>query len=84
MKRISLFVLVAAVAVCSFAAAPNGSGTYYKNANGKKGSDLKTALCGIIYNRTAGTIFRTEPFPSFVQQIIAHGGLVQAIADGVI
>jgi len=39
---------------------------------------------GIIYNRTAGTEFRTEPFPSFVQQIIAHGGLVQAIADGVI
>lgn len=39
---------------------------------------------GIIYNRTAGTEFRTEPFPAFVQQIIAHGGLVQAIADGVI
>ena len=34
------------------AAAPNGSGTYYQNANGKKGSALKTALCGIIYNRT--------------------------------
>lgn len=39
---------------------------------------------GIIYNRTAGTEFRTEPFPPFVQQIITHGGLVQAIADGVI
>ena len=25
---------------------------YYKNANGKKGAALKTALCGIIYNHT--------------------------------
>ena len=28
---------------------------YYKNANGKKGAALKTALCGIIYNRTERT-----------------------------
>ena len=55
MKRISLFVLVAAVALLASAAAPNGSGTYYQNANGKKGSQLKTALCGIIYNRTEKT-----------------------------
>ena len=34
------------------AAAPNSSGTYYQNADGKKGSALKTALCSIIYNRT--------------------------------
>ncbi len=52
MKRILLFVLLAAVALLASAAAPNGSGTYYQNANGKKGSALKTALCGIIYNRT--------------------------------
>ena len=26
--------------------------SYYKNANGKKGPALKTALCGIIYNRS--------------------------------
>ncbi len=45
-------MLLAAVAMCTFAAAPNGSGTYYQNANGKKGAALKTALCGIIYNRT--------------------------------
>ena len=25
---------------------------YYKNADGKKGSQLKTVMCGIIYNRT--------------------------------
>lgn len=29
---------------------PNNSGTYYKNADGKKGSALKTALAGIISN----------------------------------
>lgn len=28
------------------------AGTYYKNANGKKGAELKTALCGIINNHT--------------------------------
>ena len=43
-------LLLAAVAVCTFAAAPNGSGTYYKNANGKKGAELKTALCRILYD----------------------------------
>ena len=41
--------------------ADNGSGgtdpvipalAYYKNADGKQGSALKTAMCGIIYNRT--------------------------------
>ena len=44
--------MLAAVALLVSAAAPNGTGTYYQNANGKKGSALKTALCGIIYNRT--------------------------------
>ena len=52
MKRTYITLLLAAVAMCTFAAAPNGSGTYYQAANGKKGSALKTALCGIIYNRT--------------------------------
>ena len=49
MKRISLFVLLAAVALLVSAEAPNGSGTYYQNANGKKGAQLKTALCGILW-----------------------------------
>ena len=33
-----------------FAQGPNNSGTYYKNADGKKGSELKTALSEIIRN----------------------------------
>ena len=31
-----------------FAQGPNNSDTYYQNADGKKGSALKTALAGII------------------------------------
>ena len=38
-----------------FAQGPNDSGTYYQAADGKKGAALKTALCGIIYNRTERT-----------------------------
>ena len=37
-----------------YAQGPNDSGDYYKNADGKKGAALKTALCGIIYNRDEG------------------------------
>ena len=37
-----------------WAQGPNNSGTYYQAADGKKGADLKTALCRIIYNRDEG------------------------------
>ena len=40
------------LAAAAYAQGPNNSGTYYRNADGKKGQALKTALCGIIYNRT--------------------------------
>lgn len=33
---------------------PNGFGTYYQHADGKRGAALKTALCGVIYNRDEG------------------------------
>ena len=36
----------------AWAQGPNGSEYYYKDADGKKGAALKTALCGIIYNKT--------------------------------
>ena len=38
-----------------FAQGPNDSGTYYQAADGKKGAALKTALSGVIYNRTERT-----------------------------
>ena len=37
---------------CSHAQQPSTSDDYYRQADGKKGAQLKTALCGIIYNRT--------------------------------
>lgn len=37
-----------------WAQGPNGSGTYYQAADGKKGAELKTALCKVIYNREEG------------------------------
>jgi len=52
MKRTYITLLLAAVAMCTFADAPNGSGTYYQAANGKKGSALKTALRDIVQTNT--------------------------------
>lgn len=43
-----------ALAATGWAQGPNNSGTYYKNADGKKGAELKTALCSIIYDRDEG------------------------------
>ena len=49
LTAVSLLCLSLAI---GFAQGPNGSNTYYQAANGKKGAALKTALCGIIYNKT--------------------------------
>ncbi len=51
MNRRQLLLTVAAM-LCSvvWAQGPNGSGTYYKGANGKSGKALKTSLAGIIVN----------------------------------
>ncbi len=37
---------------------------------------------GIIYNRTTGKSFKTQPFPEFIQKIITNGGLVASIQKG--
>ena len=42
------------LAAMGWAQGPNDSGEYYKAADGKKGAELKTALCGVIYNREEG------------------------------
>jgi len=39
---------------------------------------------GIIRNITTGKEYKTAPFPEFVQKIIENGGLMQAIANGMI
>lgn len=38
--------------------------------------DIDTAA-GIVRNRTAGGIFATRPFPPFLKELIASGGLVE-------
>ena len=50
--RLLLLSLFIACSCGAWAQGPNGSNTYYQNADGKKGAALKTALCGIIYNHT--------------------------------
>ena len=37
---------------------------------------------GIIYNRTTGASFKTQPFPAFIQTIINNGGLISSIQKG--
>ena len=37
---------------------------------------------GVIYNRTTGKSFKTQPFPAFIQKIIENGGLVASIQAG--
>ena len=37
---------------------------------------------GIIYNRTTGKKFKTQPFPAFIQKIIENGGLIETIKKG--
>ena len=51
-KRSAAVYLLLLASTMLWAQGPNSSGTYYQNANGKSGSALKTAMCGIIYNHT--------------------------------
>ena len=48
MKKLLLIAISAVFALGAFAQGPNGSGSYYQNASGKKGAQLKTALFNII------------------------------------
>ena len=37
---------------------------------------------GIIYNKTTGESYKTQPFPDFIQKIITAGGLIESIKSG--
>ena len=37
---------------------------------------------GIIYNKTTGESYKTQPFPEFIQKIITAGGLIESIKSG--
>ena len=51
-KKTFLFYAMLCMAAQMFAQGPNGSGTYYQPANGRKGQSLKTALYGVITKHT--------------------------------
>lgn len=34
---------------------------------------------GVIYNKTSGKEYKTQPFPQFIQNIILSGGLVESV-----
>ena len=51
----------------------------------EEGHEVEADLdAGIIYDRTAGKQYKTQPFPAFIQQIITNGGLVESIRKGAI
>ncbi len=51
--------------------------------NIKDGDKIEADLDnGVIYNRTTGESFKTNPFPEFIQKIISNGGLVESIRRG--
>ena len=48
-----------------------------------EGDEVEADLdAGIIYDRTTGKQFTTQPFPEFIQKIIQNGGLVESIRNG--
>ena len=52
-------------------------------ANISDGDTVDAALDnGIIYNRTTGKEFKTQPFPAFIQKIIENGRLIETIKKG--
>ena len=51
MKQLLLITWMTLATAFCYAQGPNNSGAYYKAADGKQGAALKTAFCGIIYNR---------------------------------
>ena len=37
---------------------------------------------GVIYDKTSGSSYKTQPFPEFIQKIITNGGLIESIRRG--
>ena len=49
----------------------------------ENGSVVEADLdAGILYDRTTGQEYKTQPFPAFIQKIIENGGLVESIRRG--
>ena len=63
-KRLISTVYMLTIAVVLSWAQPNNTGSYYAAADGKKGSELKTAMCGIINGKYKGTQFKQIAYGS--------------------
>ena len=51
----------------------------------ENGHEVEADLdAGVIYDRTTGKEFSTQPFPEFIRKIITNGGLVESIRRGAI
>ena len=50
MKKITTFIVLFLASIAVWAQGPNGTGTYYQKADGKKGRELKMAMFEIIKN----------------------------------
>ena len=50
----------------------------------KDGDKVSVAFStGVITNETTGKTYKAEPFPEFMQKIIASGGLVQYVSESI-
>ena len=56
--------MVLLTVIVAWAQGPNNTGTYYQAANGKTGSELKTAMYGIINGKYKGTKFQQIAYGS--------------------
>lgn len=51
----------------------------------EEGNEIEADLDnGIIINKTTGEKYSTQPFPDFIQNIIAAGGLIESVKNGLI
>ena len=82
MKRHTMLLLAALITIGAAAAVPEGTGSYYQGADGKTGAELKTALCGIIYNRTKELTYN-ELWTAFMTTDVRADGKIWDMYSGV-
>jgi endonuclease I len=73
--RLLLLSLFIAGVCATWAQGPNNTGTYYQSANGKKGSELKTALFNIIKN--PGVVSYSGLYDAYVKTDTRTDGYVR-------
>ena len=78
-QKLLMTLMMLAASTVGYAQGPNDSGDYYKAADNTKGAALKTALCGIIYNREEGGDLNTA-----YKALWTHFQTNDARADGTV